>query len=143
MYDNACEYFVNPEKGVVVCKIYDTDEGLLIDMARHNIGPGHEQAYLRTLLADSFIGKAVCKPEDTFDVETGKRIAYKKAVKKMVIAKKRTLLRCINDSIKSHEMLTSVALKLNTKYDNILKSCDEQILRLAGGPADTNKEGDN
>lgn len=129
----AVEYFVNVEKGVVVCKLYDTQEGLLYDMARRNIAPAHEDSYLTTLISETFTGKAVCKPEDTFDAEKGKKIAYKKAVKKMTMAKKKTLKRVLDSVYKSYEYVSEIAAKLGPKYDNIIKSCDEQILRLAGG----------
>ena len=39
----------------------------------------------------TFIGKAVCVKEDTFDVEFGKKLAYDKAVFKLLNHKRRFL----------------------------------------------------
>lgn len=138
-----CEYFINTEKGVVVCKLHDTEEALLNDMVRNNVAPAHEDAYINTLIAETFIGKAVCKPEDTFDAEKGKLIAYKKAIKKLNLAKKRALARVVEASYNSYQYVSTLATKLGPKYDNVIKSCDEHIQRVAGGAAPNSvKEGE-
>lgn len=138
-----CEYFVNTDKGVVVCKLHDTDEALLHDMVKSNIAPAHEEAYINTLIAETFIGKAVCKTGDTFVEEIGKAIAYKKAIKKLNLAKKKALKRVLDSSYKSYQYISDMASKMGPKYDNVIKSCDEYIARLAGGTPDSVKEGDN
>jgi len=57
------KYFVNPEKKTVVCIITVQDD------------------YFREI--HCFEGKAKCSPEDTFDEETGRKIAQKRAYIKM------------------------------------------------------------
>ena len=45
----------------------------------------------------TFVGKAICMEEDTFDVEFGKKLAYDKAMFKLFDAKKRFFMESIKD----------------------------------------------
>lgn len=105
-------YFINEEKKVVVCKLENCNAELICDMC-HKGYPGHDAM----LIEDEFIGKAKCSPEDIFDVEIGKKIAYDRAVAKMCKAKKRALIYFVNGNKKFIEELEKDSNKLISRYD--------------------------
>lgn len=89
------KYYVNEEKRTVICVIRDT-ECRLADFIRSNaiFNPvyqlttysGREDA-LRKLrkmlyLPNQFVGKATCSPDDEWNEETGRYIAYARAKEK-------------------------------------------------------------
>ena len=81
-----CKFYADKDAGVVICVIPNTD-GMLWDFLHDNCkwhdinmyyaveGALEEQLYL----PDSFVGKAVCAPEDEWNEETGRLIAYARA----------------------------------------------------------------
>ena len=90
--DEYVKYYIDEEKGIVVCRIKPRDATSYMDKTI--------VAYSSNKLTDKFLrmhcdhiwsyyfdtmpndnqlfGKAVCLPEDTFNVNTGKRIAKEK-----------------------------------------------------------------
>ena len=92
MKDEYVKYYIDEEKGIVVCRIKQRDATSYMDKTI--------KAYSINKLTDKFLimhcdniwsyyfdtmpndnqlfGKAVCLPEDTFNVNTGKRIAKEK-----------------------------------------------------------------
>ena len=83
-----CRFFVNEEKRTVACSIENTR-----NMFRNYIEDELKMdsfidyASTRTLqtlrMPPRFTGTAHCSPEDTWDVETGKLIAFKRAKEKL------------------------------------------------------------
>lgn len=139
MNDNKFEnvqYFVNEEKRVVVCKIYDDPESVIDDMAKYNMVPGSMEAYLYALGPSMFVGKAKCSAEDVFDVELGKRIAYKRAVAKMFQSKQKTLHRIHRGNSEMFKKFEDAVKKCNERYERIAKhaeaDCDEVITKATG-----------
>lgn len=118
-------YFINEEKKVVVCKLEDCCDALLYDMY-HKGWPGHEGL----IIDDVFIGKAWCSPDDTFDAEIGKKIAYKRAVVKLFKAKKRTLAAFIDDNKKSVEDLIKDTNKLINNYNSTISRKENDISKI-------------
>lgn len=118
-------YFVDEEKKVVVCKLENCSNGLICDMC-HKGWPGHEDL----VIADEFTGKAQCSADDTFDVEVGKQIAYKRAVAKMFRAKRRALLNFMDANNKMVEALKRDTDKLIGKYEGTINRKDDDILRI-------------
>ena len=108
-------YYVNEEKKVVVCKLELCSNALICDMCHKGL-PGHADL----LLNDTYVGKAVCADEDTFDIEKGKRIAYNRAVTKLANAKKKTLTRFINNYEEMVVFLRDVHNDLTHKYDRVI-----------------------
>lgn len=104
-------YFINEEKKIVVCKLEGCAGNLICDMCEQGY-PQHPGM----LIADTFVGKAKCSPEDTFDVELGKKIAYKRAVAKLFSAKEKALGRFMDEQIKFFAQMSTDISKLRRKY---------------------------
>jgi len=118
-------YFVDEEKKIVVCKIECCCHELIIDMARKG-WPGDEAL----LLNHCYTGKAKCSSEDTFDVELGKKIAFKRAIAKLNVAKKRTLTRFISEFAKVQAKLEKDAKALADKYETTATRQEESIAHM-------------
>ena len=85
-----CNFYVNEEARTVVCviphtrnlftrfadKYFNYRGGNLLNSVTHSWNGG---IYDRFVMPNSFSGKAVCAPEDTWDEETGRMIAFAKA----------------------------------------------------------------
>lgn len=71
------EYFVNRERGIVVCKINKCSE-IAIDRIRKycKSDPWARRDYI---IPYTFTGIAKCAPEDEFDEEYGKKLALLRA----------------------------------------------------------------
>lgn len=139
MNDNKFEnvqYFVNEEKRVVVCKIYDDAEGVVDDMAKYNMLPANMESYLNALTPSMFVGKAKCSAEDVFDVELGKRIAYKRAVAKMFQSKQKILRRIHSGSTEMFKKFEAAVKRCDERYERIAKhaeaDCEELIAKATG-----------
>ena len=118
-------YFVDEKKKIVVCKLENCSNTLICDMCHKN-WPGHEAL----VIDDVFTGKAKCSDEDTFDVEIGKRIAYKRAVTKLVNAKRRTLIDFLDANTKFMERLTADCNKLIGRYEGTINRKDQDIEKI-------------
>lgn len=105
----------------------DCSHGLICDMC-HKGWPGHPALEI----ADTFTGKAQCSPEDIFDAEIGKQIAYKRAVAKMFRAKRRALIDFVNGNKDFVAHLESDAGKLINKYEGTINRKDQDIMRILG-----------
>lgn len=107
-YKNDCyanvSFFINEKKRVIVCKVepYVLDERFPMFMLSKK-GLDYKQSMAKSFFEmcgetdTSFIGKAVCMPEDEFNVEFGKRLAYDKAMFKLLDAKKKFFMESIKD----------------------------------------------
>lgn len=116
------EYFVNEEKKIVVCKLTGCMASLQCDMCK--LGwPHHPDLFIN----DTFIGKARCSEDDTFDAETGKYIAYKRAVAKLNAAKARTIKRFKKDQEKCVSALFDTLDKISNKCERIIAAKESEI----------------
>ena len=94
-YDNL-SFFVDEEKRIVVCKL-EVDQYVVcrrIHKYTNNIIIANRANYR---IPGIFYGKAKCAPEDTFDVEVGKKIALDRAKKKRRVAINKVLNQFIQD----------------------------------------------
>lgn len=81
-----CRFYVNEEERTVVCVIPKT-KYMLEDFTKDHFkwndfdfDFGIDYEYMQTLyLPSSFMGKAVCAPEDEWNEETGRMIAFSRA----------------------------------------------------------------
>ena len=121
------KYFVNEEKKIVVAKMVHCYSGLACDMCKK----GYPTIPDFTI-PDSFVGKAKCSPEDTFDVETGKKIAFKRAYKKYVAAKKKVLTAFAEENRKSFDDFFKTVGELVAQYDRADTRRTEEIKELIG-----------
>ena len=126
-------YFVDEEKKVVVCKLEMCAEELICDMCHKN-WPGD----VNLLINDTYTGKAKCSSDDTFDVELGKKIAFKRAVAKLNTAKRKTLARFVANFTKIQKDLERDSASLIAKYENTANRQVESIAHMLSG--DTNNQ---
>ena len=105
-YKNDCyadvNYYINEEKRVVVCKVepYAATSQFPWEITK---GLDYKQSMAKSFFEmcgetnTTFVGKAICMEEDTFDIEFGKKLAYDKAMFKLFDAKKRFFMESIKD----------------------------------------------
>ena len=91
-------YIVNEEKGIVVCTISNCEANAiaLVDSTTDAFGVpcGIPEVFF---MNNQYKGVAKCMPEDTFDVEYGKKLAYRKAYLKYATALERKVKYIAND----------------------------------------------
>lgn len=120
-------YFVNTEKRIVVCKLYECAHELCCDMC-HKGWPLHDAL----IINDEFVGKAKCSPDDNFDIEKGKELAYKRALIKLCKAKAKTLIAFLQANQKSVADLSNTVNKLCNKYDGTITKKESDIANMFG-----------
>lgn len=111
-------YVVNEEKGIVVCIISDCECNAiaLIDSVTNSMIPGLPIPDT-FFMSDKYKGVARCSNEDTFDVEYGKKLAYRKAYFKYAIA----LERKVRYIAKTHE---DYRKEMAAKFDKAVSKVD-------------------
>ena len=119
------DYSINQEKKVVVAKMTGCFNGLACDMCRKGYLPIPSFE-----IADAFIGKAKCSPDDTFDEETGKKIAFKRAYKKYVMAKKKAVAAFLAENNKLVDEFNDTVKNLMDSYDRADTHRTEEIKAL-------------
>ena len=74
------KYFINKENGVVVAKFDDEQTDLMqaSKAFKTNVFDISLSYFIKNLMTNPSIGKAVCSNEDMFDEEIGKKIARNK-----------------------------------------------------------------
>ena len=105
------QYFVNEEKKTVVAKIVGAAFDIKCDLCKLGY---HD---VPTVIQDDFVGKAKCNPDDVFDIEKGKKIAFKRAYAKYSRAKSRELTHFKNWLTENNDKFISTIDKLIAKYD--------------------------
>ena len=138
-----CRFYVNEEKRTVVCVIPNTRD-MVVDYIMENFEfpdvnfydvlnwYSNGNKFLNTLrMPSSFIGKAVCAPEDEWDVELGKMMAFSRAKDKCyksffkrANAFAQTLDRRLVDMIESFNQF---GLKLEHKRDALQAKISEHF----------------
>lgn len=99
-------YFVDKEKGVVVCVGQDCMFDLIKDVG------AKEELFSPLLLSDNYKGVARLQDVDVWDEDFGKKLAYAKMVKKYASAKQKKL----NALIKNTEELVGFLKHLSESY---------------------------
>lgn len=88
---DMARYIVNEEQRKVICILNDTAEIFLV-FAEQNLPLSpvcdtldmtNSKLYKNLLMPNKFVGIATCNPEDEFNVETGKLIAFSRAKDKL------------------------------------------------------------
>ena len=116
------EYYVDEEKKVVVCKLTGCEGGSMCDMCQ--VGYPHHPDFV---LNDSYVSKAKCFEDDTFDAEFGKKLAYQRAVTKLNTAKVKTLKRFKKERVKYFNLLLDNMHKISDKCERIVASKETTI----------------
>ena len=114
------EYIVKEEKGIVVCIISNCELDAVELVDKHTGLFGRTCVPENFAISDKFRGVARCTTDDTFDVEYGKKLAFKKAYLKYTKALEKRV-RFILDDYKKYS-------------DKVLKGCEKarhEVLRKA------------
>lgn len=127
------DYYINPEKRTVVCKISDVEHGVMEDLARNGYAPATPCVYECSLLKDSFTGKAKCSDTDVFDEEKGKRIAYKRAMVKYNKSRSKLCHALLVAESKHFTNFSNVLARLFQKYDRIAASSESDCEDIING----------
>ena len=134
-----CRFYVNEEKRTVICVIPHTKDMLVEFVADHfrwdnvdvwdAIGGRFYTHDLR--LPYSFTGKAVCAPEDNWDVETGKLIAFSRAKDKCYksfFKRANKLVQAIDARLGDMiTMFNDFGVKLEDKRDTFQEEIDARL----------------
>ena len=133
-----CRFYVNEEARTVVCVIPKTRDMVLNFMGDHfrwsdldMWGASQFSMDHRLRMPYSFSGKAVCAPEDTWDEELGRKIAFSKAKDKCYKSffKRanlyvQTVDRRLNDMI---EQFNNFGAKLEAKRELLHTEIDNKL----------------
>ena len=109
------QYFVDEEKKIVVAKITDAGMSLVCEMCKM----GYHNTPLE--VRDAYVGKAKCSPDDTFDLEKGKKIAFKRAFIKYTTVKQKELTSFVKWVNERHDEFIKDTNKLIVKYDSAIE----------------------
>lgn len=131
-------YIVNEEKGIIVCVISgcEFNAAALVDNET-NIFSHTEMIPNVFCLSSQYKGIAKCLSEDTFDVEYGKKLAYRKAYVKYATAFEKKVKfivnsynKIINDSLaKFNKAISKVDGKTNAAielYNKVLEESENE-----------------
>lgn len=134
-----CRFYVNEEKRTVICVIPRTREMLTEFIADHfrwenvNIWSATGgKLYRQDLkMPSSFTGKAICAPEDNWDVETGKMIAFSRAKDKCYksfFKRANKLVQVIDARLGDMiNMFNDFGVKLENKRDALQEEIDDRL----------------
>lgn len=119
LFNHKLKYFVDEKKGVVTCHLLDSgdyfnpemawneflkDAGLTIfqDYDIFNAADNVESAAREKVckMYPKKFGRVKCDAEDTFDVETGKRLACDRLFKKLERARKLYIKLCFDELVR-------------------------------------------
>ena len=93
------EFLEFPEKGVVVCKLSGCGDIPVVRIEKYTRNKVDPYVYQRYTIDDTFVGVAKCSPEDTFDLEYGRKLALIKAKSKRGAAINKALQRYKSDTL--------------------------------------------
>lgn len=114
--DASQQFFINPDQRIVVCKLTGTLMGP--ESNRWYLNPNFEPRNLTS------IGKAVCSPNDKFDVNIGKKIALAKAESAIYNKACKVIANEMNVCADYIEMLRTFFLKADDVIEHNLDYID-------------------
>lgn len=129
-----CKFYVNEEKRVVVCVINTTEDKLADDIwsITHTFNP-YDFPCLE--MKNRFVGRATCSPDDEWNTETGKLLAYKRAKHNFYTSYFKHLNKFVNAI---EDELDSIEAKFDKFGENLsknFKQTDETIKGIIGTEA--------
>lgn len=119
---NELQYVINEEKKTVTCIAWECEN----DLIEHLLKKSSDsftldtlvQNYEMLLLNHKYVGTAKCAPEDTFDIEIGKKIARAKMRERYT----RDKLKGIDNFL---DTLLPMANLLKDSFDAVISSYDK------------------
>jgi len=136
---NQCKFYVNEEKRTVVCKVPNT-RYLLIDFLSgeadfkgfNPITGANHSLFANLTMPSTFTGKAVCNPEDQWNEELGRKIAFNRAVQKVYASfYKRAQAFTMNVTLNVQNMIDTLN-NFGDKVDLDLAERDADIGNILG-----------
>lgn len=131
-----CKFYVNEDKRVVVCVIPRTRRMVSDFIQQHfefnDINFWYALENVNKIhMPDSFIGKAVCAPEDEWDEELGRMIAFSRAKDKCYksfFKRANTFVQQVDRRLGNMiEMFNDFGLKLESKKETLTGMIEERI----------------
>lgn len=129
MTRNDVTFYVNEEKRIVVCKykwgldgwrvIYGLTNKYVTDVLNQSLLLNTPSETLNNINPEQIVAKAVCSPDDTFDVNIGKAIAYHRLERKLLKFFVQHTLERSNSLKKISDSLTDKINNLDTKLEKI------------------------
>lgn len=129
MTRNDVTFYVNDEKRIVVCKykwgldgwrvIYGLTNKYVSDVLNRAVLLNSPSEALNDINPQQIVAKAVCSPDDTFDVNIGKSIAYHRLERKLLKFFAQYVLERSNSLKKISDSLTDKINNLDTKLEKI------------------------
>lgn len=134
-----CRFYVNEDARTVVCVIPYTKNMLVNFIIEHFqfsdinmydcIDTWHSIFAKKLYMPNSFVGKAVCAPEDEWNEETGKLIAFSRAKDKCYksfFKRANTFVQAIDRRLGDMiEMFNDFGIKLEDKREGMHQRIDE------------------
>lgn len=130
-----CKFFIDEKSRTVVCVIEGTRKAFYdyvfwsepdFDLSDFTIGPQYS-------MPNSFMGKAVCSPDDEFDIETGKMIAFNRARFKYYSSffkRANTLVQSIEKKLDFFTSQTNaIGMKFEDNYESMNRRINERVKR--------------
>lgn len=115
-------YIVDEPNRAVVCQI----NGCTYD-AYNIIFPGYSGPVPQLMMTSAVKAVAVCAPEDAFDAETGKQIAFARARKKYWTRIQKTIARAVHAHRLLGDSISAAAALTNKKLADAEHSLESEI----------------
>lgn len=133
-----CRFYVNEEERMVVCVIPHTRDMVEDFINEHFEFSDVDYTYNlpwrmreKIKMPNSFMGKAMCAPDDNWDEETGKMIAFSRAKDKCYksfFKRANTFVQAIDRRLGDIiETFNDLGVKLEDKRDALQDQIDERI----------------
>jgi hypothetical protein len=122
-----CYFYVNKEAGKVTCVLFDTK--YLLENFLNDNGTRTPFFYpdFKVELPNKFVGIASCSPEDEWNEELGKRIAFMRMKRKFYTAFFNAATKFFNDVDKYTEALIDCINRYGEKISENLRKDNEYI----------------
>ena len=136
-----CKFYVDEEARTVICVISDTqdmvEDFIMTNFCFPDIDVRFSMSYRwiakQLKMPHSFMGKAVCSPEDEWNEETGRLIAYSRARDKYYTSffkRANKLIQLINKRLDDMiELFNNFGMKLEAKRDELQAKINERVTK--------------
>lgn len=128
-----CKFYVNEEAKIVVCVI-PTTEWMLNDFINENfdfpnfdVGESIWNNRASYRMPKSFMGKAVCSPEDEWDEELGKMLAFSRAKDKCYRSFFKRANALVNTMDRRLNEMITVFNKMGERLEGKREALNQQI----------------
>jgi hypothetical protein len=127
-------YYINEKKKIIVCKIHPwcIPSEDLFEYDGLNYTESLNKSFYEMCMecGISFIGKATCMEVDRFDAEIGKKIAYDKAMVKLLNEKKKYILEDIKELEEYMRLDYELAENIDKQIDKVKERFDRKIKEI-------------